>query len=98
VRKMMSKKQFEELLKSLKGIEDKMEILINLQKTILPKPSLGEEEKKVLKLCDRKHTIDDIVRETGKSENNVNVILSRLRDKRLMRSVEIKNRLVYEKI
>lgn len=95
---MMSKKQFEELLKSLKSIEDKMEILINLQKTILPKPSLGEEEKKVLKLCDRKHTIDDIVRETGKSENNVNVTLSRLRDKGLMRSVEIKNRLVYERI
>jgi DNA-binding transcriptional ArsR family regulator len=95
---MMSKKQFEELLKSLKGIEDKLEILINLQKTILPKPSLGDEERKVLKLCDRKHTIDDIVRETGKSENNVKVTLSRLRDKGLIRSVEIKNRLVYEKI
>jgi hypothetical protein len=95
---MMSKKQFEELLKSLKSIEDKLEIIIKLQKTILPKPSLGKEEKKVLKLCDRKHTIDDIVRETGKTENNVKVILSRLRDKGLIRSVEIKSKLVYEKI
>jgi len=94
----MSKKQFEELLKSLKSIEDKLEIIIKLQKTILPKPSLGKEEKKVLKLCDRKHTIDDIVRETGKTENNVKVILSRLRDKGLIRSVEIKSKLVYEKI
>jgi transcription initiation factor IIE alpha subunit len=95
---MMSKEQFKELLKSLKGIEDKLEILINLQKMTLPKPSLGKEERKVLKLCDRKHTIDDIVRETGKSKNNVNVILSRLRDKGVIRSVEVKNRLVYEKI
>jgi len=94
----MSKEQFKELLKSLKGIEDKLEILINLQKMTLPKPSLGKEERKVLKLCDRKHTIDDIVRETGKSKNNVNVILSRLRDKGVIRSVEVKNRLVYEKI
>jgi len=95
---MMSKKQFEELLKSLKSIEDKLEIIIKLQKTILPKPSLGREEKRVLKLCDRKHTIDDIVRETGKTENNVKVILSHLRDKGLIRSVEIKSKLVYEKI
>jgi len=95
---MMSKKQFEELLKSLKSIEDKLEIIIKLQKTVLPKPSLGKEEKKVLKLCDRKHTIDDIVRETGKTENNVKVILSRLRDKGLIRSVEIKSKLVYEKM
>jgi hypothetical protein len=94
----MNKKQFEELLKSLKSIEDKLEIIIKLQKTILPKPSLGKEEKKILKLCDRKHTIDDIVRETGKTENNAKVILSHLRDKGLIRSVEIKSKLVYEKI
>jgi hypothetical protein len=94
----MSKRQFEELLKSLKNIEDKLETIITLQKTIVPKPSLGKEERKVLKLCDRKHTIDDIVKETEKTENNVGVILSHLRDKALIRSVEIKNRIVYEKI
>lgn len=95
---MMSKKQVEELLDSLKNIEDKLETIIRLQKMVLPKPSLGKEEKKVLKLCDRKHTIDDIVKETEKTENNVGVILSHLRDKGLIRSVEIKNKLVYEKM
>jgi hypothetical protein len=95
---MMSKKQVEELLESLKNIEDKLETIIRLQKTVLPKPSLGKEQKKVLRLCDRKHTIDDIVKETGKTENNVKVILSHLRDKGLIRSVEIKNKLVYEKM
>jgi hypothetical protein len=94
----MSSKQLGELIDLLKSIDDKLEILINLQKKILPKPSLGKEEKKVLKLCDRKHIIDDIVKETGKTENNVKVILSRLRDKGMIRSVEVKNRLVYEKI
>jgi hypothetical protein len=95
---MMSKKQVEKLLESLKNIEDKLETIIRLQKTVLPKPSLGKEQKKVLRLCDRKHTIDDIVKETGKTENNVKVILSHLRDKGLIRSVEIKNKLVYEKM
>jgi transcription initiation factor IIE alpha subunit len=95
---MMSKEQFEELNKSLKSIDGKLEILINLQKRVLPEPTIGKEEKKVLKLCDKKHTIDDIVKETGKTENNVNVILSRLREKGLIRSVETKNNIVYEKI
>jgi len=94
----VSKKQFEELLKSVKAIEDKLEILINLQKTILPKPSLGKEEKKVLKFCDKKHTAEEIAKETGKTENNTKVILSRLRDKGLIKSVGTRGRTVYERI
>jgi biotin operon repressor len=95
---MMSKKQVEELLKSLKGIEEKLEILISLHKATMPKPIIGREEKKVLILCDRKHTEEEIAKETGKTENNVNVMLSHLRDKGLIKSVEIKGRTVYEKI
>jgi len=94
----MDKKQFDELVKSLDGIEEKLDILINLQKRGLPKPSVGREEKKIFQLCDRKHTVEDMVRETGKTKNNVNVILSRLRDKGLIRSTEVKNATVYEKI
>jgi len=94
----MSKKQFEELLKSLKGIEDRLEILINLQKATMPKPSVGEVEKKVLRLCDKKHTIEDIARETGKAQNNVRAILSKLRNKGLIKTLEIKDRVVFERI
>ena len=56
----MEKKQFDELMKSLKGIEDKLEILLNIQKATMPKPSIGKEERKVLKLCDKKHTAEEI--------------------------------------
>lgn len=94
----MDKKQFDELMKSLKGIEERLEILLSIQKATMPKPSIGKEEKKVLKLCDKKHTSEEIAKETGKTENNVNVILSRLRDKGLIKSVDMKRGTVYEKI
>jgi len=96
--KLTSKDQYGELLQSLKNIEEKIDILISLQKRSAPKVTIGKEESKVLKLCDKKHTIDDIVRETGKKENNVKVILSHLKDKGLIRSVEIKGIIVYERI
>lgn len=95
---MMSRNQFDELLKALRAIEEKLEVLINIQRMIMPKPTIGKEEKRILELCDRKHTIDDIVKETGKTENNIKVMLSHLRNKVVIRSVEIKGRLVYERI
>ena len=95
---MMNKKQFSELMKSLKSIEAKLDILITLQKAVTPKPKVGKEEKKILKFCDRKHTIDDIVKETGKKHSNVRATLSNLRKKALIRSVKTKDKFVYERI
>ena len=95
---MMSKDQFEDLSKYLRSIDEKLEILIALQKRALPKAEVGKEENKVLQFCDKKHPISDIAKETGKTENNVKVILSRLKDKGLIRSLEIKGAIVYEKI
>ncbi len=95
---MMSKDQFEDLSKYLRSIDEKLEILIALQKRALPKAKVGEEENKVLQLCDKKHVISDIAKETGKTENNVKVILSRLKDKGLIRSLEMKGSIVYEVI
>jgi DNA-binding transcriptional ArsR family regulator len=94
----MDKKDLEDITKSLNNIEEKLDIMINLQKRGLPKPSLGKEEKKILQLCDKKHTIDDMAKATGKTQNNINVILSHLRDKGLIRSTEVKDAIVYEKI
>jgi DNA-binding transcriptional ArsR family regulator len=94
----MEKKQFDELMKSLKDIQDRLDIIISVQKATMPKPKITVEEKKILKLCDKKHTAEEIATATNKTENNVNVTLSRLRDKGLIRSVEIKDRTVYEKI
>jgi len=94
----MDNKQFRELMKTLKNIEAKLNILINLLKASIPKPKVTPEERKVLKLCDKKHTIDEIVKETGKTKNNINVILTRLRHKGLIASVKLKNRVVYKRI
>ena len=96
--KMVTKDQFKKLMKSLKSMESKLDILIRLQKASMPKPSIGKEEKKILKLCDKKHTIDDIAKETGKTPRNVTVVLSNLRKRALIKSVKLKDKLVYERI
>lgn len=95
---MMSKEQFKKLMRSLKSIESKLDVLVRLQKASMPKPKIGEEEKKIRKLCDRKHTIDDMMKETMKTRTNVQSILTNLRKKGLIRSVKLKDKLVYERI
>jgi len=95
---MMSKEQFTKLMKSLKSMESKLDILIRLQRASMPKPEVTTEEKKILKLCDKKHIIEDIMKETGKTKTNVNFLLSQLRTKGLIRSVKLKDKLVYERI
>lgn len=94
----MDNKQFKELTKLLKSIETKMEILINILKASMPKPKVTPEERKILKLCDKKHTIDDMMKATGKTKTNVNFLLSQLRKKGLITSIRMKDKLVYEKI
>lgn len=94
----MSKDQFKKLMKSLRNIETKLDILVRLQRASMPKPKTTPEEKKILKFCDKKHTIDDIVKETKKTRNSVRIILTQLRKKALIRSVRVKDKLVYERI
>jgi small-conductance mechanosensitive channel len=95
---MATREQINKLLKSLKSIESKLDVLVRLQKASMPKPKIGEEEKKIRKLCDKKHTIDDMVEETKKTRTNVTSILTNLRKKGLIRSVKLKDKLVYERI
>ena len=94
----MNEKQFKELMNSLKSIEAKLNILVNLLKVSMPKPKITSEERKILRLCDKKHTIDDMMKETGKTRTNVRFILSQLRKKGLIISVRLKDKLVYGKI
>ena len=95
---VISKKQFKELMNSLKRIETKLGVLVRLQRASMPKPKVTPEEKKILKLCDKKHIIDDMMKETGKTKTNVNFLLSQLRKKGLIKSVRVKDKLVYERI
>lgn len=89
---------FGDLMEVLKSIEGKLDVLIILYKTNLPRAKVGEEEEKILKLCNRKHTVEDMAKKTGKTENNVKVILSRLRDKALISTLRMKGETVYERI
>lgn len=95
---MATKEQINKLLKSLKRIESKLDILVRLQKASLPKQNATTEENKILKLCDKKHTIQDMVTKTGKSEGNVKFLLSQLRKKVLIKSVKLSDKTVYKRI
>lgn len=94
----MEKKQFQDLISILKSIDMKLDILIAKQKSSLPayKPTPSEEE--ILKLCNSKNTIKEIIEKTKKNRNQVDVTLSKLRNKGLIKSTTIKEKLVYKKI
>lgn len=94
----MDKAEFKELMRLLKSIERKLDVLIKLLKVSMPKPKITSEERKILKLCDKKHTIDDIVKETGKTRNNVKVTLTHLRNKGVIKTIKIKDKTVYQRI
>jgi len=93
-----SNKQLIELTNLLRSIDEKLDMLVNFQRTLMPKPRISKEEKKVLQLCDRKNTIAEIATKTGKTSNNVNFLLTRLRGRGVIRSVKVKDRTVYEKM
>jgi len=61
----MEKRQFEELILLLKKIETKLDLLVKLTQANMPKPKVTNEENKILKLCNQKHTIADMMRKTG---------------------------------
>ncbi len=91
-------KNIKDLIDILESIDDKLNVIIVLQKANMPKPKIGVEESKILKLCDRQHTIDDMVRATGKAEGTVKATLSHLRDKALILTLRMKDKTVYERI
>lgn len=94
----ISNKQFKELLKSIRNIESKLDVLVSLQKASAPKPKIGKEEQRILKLCDKKHTIADMIQETQKKEGTINATLNHLKAKGLMQTVKVDDKIVYERI
>jgi hypothetical protein len=94
----ITNKQFQELLKSVKNIENKLDVLVKLQIASSEKPSVGVEEEKILKLCDKKHTLEDMVNETQKKKGTVGATLNHLKAKGLIQTVKIDDKIVYERI
>jgi DNA-binding MarR family transcriptional regulator len=95
---MMSEKQFKELMNSLKNIETKLDILVSLQKASMPKPKIPPEEESILNLCDGKHTIEDMVKETGKKSSYVRKILTELRKKGAIVSKRSEGEVIHKKV
>ena len=94
----MNKEQFKELIHLIKNIQMKLDVLVKILRASIPKPKITPEESKILKFCNKKHTIDDIMKKTGKTRNSVKVILTRLRNKGYIQSTKIEDKLVYHKI
>ena len=95
---MVTKEQFDKLMKSLKSVESKLDVLVRLQRASMPKPKITPAEKQILKLCDKQHTVDDMMKETKKTKTNVETLLTNLRKKALIKSVRLKDKVVYERI
>ena len=85
----MDNVQFNKLLKQLKNIETKLDLLVKFAKITAPPLKVTGEEKKILKLCNQKNSIDDIMKKTGKTRNTMKVTLAHLRSKGVITSEEI---------
>ena len=94
----MQSNQDKQVLKMLKDIDGKLAILISLQKTLSKPPKLGSEENAILKLCNGKNSIKEIMENTSKKKNNVKTTLSHLRKKGIIRSATMNKKTVYVKI
>lgn len=91
-------KDFRELLKTVKNIESKLDVIVSLQKASIDMPNVGTEEEKILKLCDKKHTIADMMQVTSKKEGTINATLNHLKGKAMIRTVIVDSKTVYERI
>jgi len=94
----MEKNQFKKLIESITKIEKKMDTLIALQKSTIPKQKLSSEEKKILLLCNGKNTIDVLAQKTNKTKGNVRATLSNLRNKGLVESEKINENQIYSRV
>ena len=94
----MDEKQFSQLIKSLKNIEDKLTILVNVQKASVKQPELTNEEKIILKMCNGKNTVLDMVKSTNKTRNSIDITLSRLRKKGIIKSTSINKKTAYVRL
>jgi len=85
----MKKKNNSDTVKLLKSIDGKLDTLITLTRLIAPEQKPTKEEKKILEFCNRKNTVSDIMEKAQKKRNAVEVLLSSLRSKGIIKSVTL---------
>jgi len=88
--------EIKDLLEDIKGLM----LLVNqetLEKNIKQIVQSGSVEEQVYKLCDGKRTIKDISTKIQKSESNVSGVLSTLRKKGLIKTLQKDEKIVHAK-
>ena len=78
-----------EIVKLLRSIDSKLDTLITLTRLITPKQHITTQEKKILELCNRKNTVSNMIQKTQKKRNTIEVALSGLRSKDIIKSVTL---------
>src|SRR2546428_13174044 len=94
----MNDPQFKQFISAIRRLENKLDILISLQKSSTKRPEVHGEEQAILKLCNGKYTIQDMADKSKKTTKNVRVTLAHIKKKGLIKSTRINEKLVYVKI
>ena len=95
----MTEEQLEKIQKTLEKMDQKLAILISLQKQGDTPPELSSNEKEfVTKFCNGNYSIDDILKTTNGKRNSIEVKLKRLRKKGIIVSKKKGKKTVYVKI
>ena len=78
-----------EIVKLLRSIDSKFDTLITLTRLSAPKQHITTREKKILELYNRKNTVSEIMKKTNKTRISVEVALSSLRSKGIIKSATL---------
>jgi len=94
----MEDKQFKSLMKVLSDIDNKLALLVNLEKSKSKAPKLGNKEKIILKLCNGKNTVADIQKSTSKTKKSIQLVIARLKKKGVIKSTTSNKKTTYVKL
>ena len=94
----MEDKQFKSLVKILSSIDDKLMLLINFEKSRVKPPTLGNEERIILKLCNGKNNVEDIQKSTNKTKKSIEHCIARLKKKGIIKNIALNKKRTYVKL
>ena len=94
----MEDKQFKTIVKVMNDINNKMTVLVNFEKSKVKPPTLGNEEKVILKLCNGKNSVVDIEKSTNKTKKSIERCIARLKKKGIVKATTLNKKRVYVKL
>jgi len=94
----MEDKQFKPLMKILNDIDSKLTLLVNFEKSRTTPPTLGKEEKTILKFCNGKNNVEYIQKSTNKTKKSIQRCIARLKKKGMIKATTLNKKRVYVKL